>query len=56
MKLGELIASYRRDRNLTIDEVAKESGISRLVLWRIERGQYENCKHVPSLIRWLFSK
>lgn len=56
MKLGQLIAAYRRENKITISQLSKEADIPGLVLWRIERGQYNNCKHVPAIIRWLFSK
>ena len=55
MKLGELIASYRRDRKLTLDQLAQETGVNRLALWRLEQGKFEKFKQWPALIMWLFT-
>lgn len=56
MKLGELLASYRRDRNLSLDKLAKEIGMKPVALWRLEQGKFENFKQWPAVVVWLFGK
>lgn len=56
MKLGQLLAAWREKEGLTIDELAKQIGVGRLVLWRLEQGKYEHCKQWPAILRWVFGK
>lgn len=56
MKLGELIASYRRDRDLTLDQLARETGVNRVALCRLEQGKFKSFKQWPAIIVWLFGK
>ncbi len=56
MKIGQLLASYRRDHNLTLDQLAKETRVNRIALWRLERGKYESFKQWPAIVLWVFGK
>jgi transcriptional regulator with XRE-family HTH domain len=56
MKLGELIAAYRRDRKLTLDELARECGVKRMSLWRLEQGKLAQFKQWPQILRWVFGR
>lgn len=51
--LGGLIRSARKERKLTIQEVAERAGISRGLLQRIEKvilnAQSEQCSRLPAL-------
>jgi transcriptional regulator with XRE-family HTH domain len=55
MKLGQVIAAYRRDKNLSLHQLAKQIGIGYTTLWRLESGKCGQCKQWPAVIRWLFS-
>jgi transcriptional regulator with XRE-family HTH domain len=56
MKVGEVIAGYRRDKKLTLDELARETGVNRVALWRLENGKFDAFKQWPALVVWLFGK
>ncbi len=56
MKLGELLASYRRDHKLTLDQLSEETGVNRLALWRVEQGKFASFKQWPAILRWVFGK
>jgi transcriptional regulator with XRE-family HTH domain len=56
MKLGKLVAAWRRENKLTVEELARQIGVDRLVLWRLEQGKYEHCKHWPAILHWVFDK
>ncbi len=49
-ELGSRIATSRLNRNLTQDDLAKEAGISKRTLQRVEQGE---STHVTNLIRIL---
>lgn len=56
MKIGQLVAAYRQVHKLTLEQVAEESGVKPLALWRLEKGKYASFKQWPTLIIWLVSK
>jgi transcriptional regulator with XRE-family HTH domain len=56
MKLGQLLAAYRKANGLTLDELARETGVNRVALWRLEQGKFECFKQWPAILRWVFGK
>lgn len=56
VQIGEVIARYRRDKKLTLDQMAKETGVDRVALHRLEHGKFESFKQWPAIILWLFGK
>jgi len=38
MKLGEILNKVRTDKNMSIEEVSKLTGVSTAQIWRIEKG------------------
>lgn len=54
MVLCDIIKTYRLAKGLTLDQLARECGVQRIALWRIEHGTAVNMKHWVALLRWLF--
>lgn len=56
MRLGYVLADYRRQNDIRLVDLAKEIGVSKSVLHRIEAG--ENCA-MTALVKvlvWLFAE
>lgn len=56
VKIAEAILGYRKLKNRTLRQVAKEIGVPHTVLFNIENGKDETVECWPAIIRWLFSK
>jgi len=56
MKIGKLIAAYRQVNKLTLEQVAQETGVKPLALWRLEKGKYSAFKQWPAIVVWVFGK
>lgn len=52
-ELGQRLARYRLNRNLTQSDLAREAGVSRRTLIRIEHGEAASTAHVIRLLRAL---
>jgi len=55
MKLGKLIAGYRKANEITLDTLASEIGIDRVALWRLENNKFSGFKQWPKILAWLFT-
>jgi transcriptional regulator with XRE-family HTH domain len=55
MMLGALIASYRKDHGLSLDELSDRIGIDRMALWRLENDKFKQFKQWPTILQWVFS-
>ena len=53
--IGQLLEAYREKHNLSLEDVARDSGVDKTALHRIEQGNICSSKYVPVLIAWMFS-
>jgi ribosome-binding protein aMBF1 (putative translation factor) len=56
MRVGEVLAGYRRDRKVSVEQLAREIGLKPVALWRLEQGKFAYFKQWPAVVLWLFGK
>lgn len=54
MKIGKILRQYRLLNDLTHEQLAKEIGIPRAAVLRIEAGNDVGSDKIATLIGWLF--
>jgi transcriptional regulator with XRE-family HTH domain len=56
MKIGSVIAAYRRDQGIGVRALAKEIGTSAATLNRIERGYGYDAAQLALIVLWLLGE
>lgn len=56
MRIGRVIAGYRKAERYGVREIAKEIGVSAATLNRIENGNPCNSDQLAKIMVWLFTK
>ena len=56
MRLGRIIRRYRAFEEISLRDLAKQTGVSLPTLSRIERGKMPDAPTLVRLLLWLFSE
>ena len=56
MMLSYLLAEYRKQREISLRKLSSNIGVDRNALYRFEKGEQIESRHLAQIIRWALSQ